>query len=173
MQTYYSVTNFFNNVCTAHPNIKSFTLGDLYTVDMKKSQLFPLAHLIVNNVNIDSGTMLYNVTLMVMDRVADIDPDSYGNYNNLLKNYKDVTNIIDVHNTSLMTLNDIVSYVYRDPQAGELIVNGSSLATPFEERFDDLLAGWAIDMNIAVGNTQDMCAIVISDALANGGDNVC
>jgi hypothetical protein len=110
---------------------------------------------------------------MVMDKVSDIVPDSYGNYNNLLKNYKDVTNIIDVHNTSLMTLNDIVSYIYRDPQAGELIVNGSSLATPFEERFDDLLAGWAIDMNIAVGNPQDMCAIVISDVLANGGDVVC
>jgi hypothetical protein len=108
-----------------------------------------------------------------MDRVGDITELSSGHYNTLIKNYKDVTNIIDVHNTSLMTLNDIVSYIYRDPQAGELIVNGSSLATPFEERFDDLLAGWAIDMNIAVGNPQDMCAIVISDNLANGGDNVC
>ena len=173
MQTYYSFTNFFNNVCTAHPNISSFTLGDLYTVDMKKSQLFPLAHLMVNNVNIDTGLMTYNVTLMVMDRVADIEDLSSGHYNELIKNYRDVTNINDVHNTSLMTLNDIVSYVYRDPQAGELIVVGSSLATPFEERFDDLLAGWAIDMNITVGNPQDMCAIVISDVLANGGDVVC
>ena len=86
MQTYYSVTNFFNNVCTAHPNIKSFTLGDLYTVDMKKQQLFPLAHLIVNNVNIDTGLMTYNVTLMVMDRVADIVDLSEGHYNNLVKN---------------------------------------------------------------------------------------
>jgi len=173
MQTYYSFTNFFNNVCLAHPNITTFTMGDLYNVDMAKQTLFPLAHLIVNNTTIASGLFQYNVTLLVMDRVVDVTDNSYGHYNYLLKNYKDVTNLIDVHNTSLSTLNDITSYIYRNPQSYQYNVIGDSLATPFEERFDNLLAGWAIDLNISVGNVNPMCAIEISDNQANGGDNVC
>jgi hypothetical protein len=140
---------------------------------MAKQTLFPLAHLIVNNTNIDLGVMTYNVTLMVMDRVVDITPDSYGHYNYLLKNYKDVNNLIDVHNTSLSTINDIASYIYRNPDAYSYTITGGSLATPFEERFDNLLAGWAIDMNVSVGNVNPICAINLNSNLANGGDATC
>jgi hypothetical protein len=173
MQTYYSFTNFFNNVCLAHPNITTFTMGDLYNVDMAKQTLFPLAHLIVNNTSIDLGVMTYNISLLVMDRVVDITDNSYGHYNYLVKNYKDVNNLIDVHNTSLSTINDIASYIYRNPDAYSYTITGASLATPFEERFDNLLAGFAIDMNISVGNVNPMCAISLSDTKANGGDDVC
>lgn len=173
MQTYYSFTSFFNNVATSHPNVETFTLGDLYNVDMAKQTLFPLAHLIVNNTTIASGVMTYNVTFMVMDRVVDVVPDSSGPFNNLTSDYKDVTNIIDVHNTSLLTINDIVSYIYRNPGALDYNVIGDSIATPFEERFDNLLAGWAIDLNISVGNPQDMCVIDLDVNLAEGGEPAC
>ena len=55
MQTYYTFTNFFNSVCLSHPNIETFTVGDLANIDMAKQTLFPLSHLIVNNVNINIG----------------------------------------------------------------------------------------------------------------------
>jgi hypothetical protein len=162
-----------NSVCLAHPNITTFTIGDLYNVDLAKQTLFPLAHLIVNNANIDSGIMTYNVTLLVMDRVNDITQDSAGPFNSITKNYKDVTNLLDVWNTSLMTINDVVSYIYRNPDAYQYNVIGSSLATPFDERFDNVLAGWSVDMNISVGNTNPMCAISLSNNLANGGNESC
>jgi hypothetical protein len=162
-----------NSVCLAHPNITTFTIGDLYNVDLAKQTLFPLAHLIVNNAAIDSGVMTYNVTLLVMDRVNDITQDSAGPFNSITKNYKDVTNLLDVWNTSLMTINDITSYIYRNPDAYQYNVIGSSLATPFDERFDNVLAGWSIDMNISVGNTNPMCAISLSTSLANGGNETC
>jgi hypothetical protein len=162
-----------NSVCLAHPNVTTFTIGDLYNVDLAKQTLFPLAHLIVNNAAIDSGVMTYNVTLLVMDRVQDITQDSAGPFNSITKNYKDVTNLLDVWNTSLMTINDITSYIYRNPDAYQYNVIGSSLATPFDERFDNVLAGWSIDMNISVGNTNPMCAIDLSTSLANGGNETC
>jgi hypothetical protein len=162
-----------NSVCLAHPNITTFTIGDLYNVDLAKQTLFPLAHLIVNNAAIDSGVMTYNVTLLVMDRVQDITQDSAGPFNSITKNYKDVTNLLDVWNTSLMTINDVASYIYRNPDAYQYNVIGSSLATPFDERFDNVLAGWSIDMNISVGNTNPMCAIDLSTSLANGGNETC
>jgi hypothetical protein len=173
MQTFYSVTTFFNNVCLAHPNIKYFTLGDIYGIDQKKQPQFPYANLLVNNVTIDSGMMNYNVTLFVMDRVNEIVFDSTGGYNELFKDWKGIDNSQDVWNTTLLTINDIISYVYRNPQAYPYNVIGSTLCTPFEQRFDSYMWGWAADMNISVGNPQDMCVISISDIEATGNEATC
>ena len=168
MQTYYTFTNFFNSVCLSHPSIETFTVGDLANIDMAKQTLFPLSHLIVNNVNINSGIMTYNVTLLVMDRVVDIVQDSYSPFNNIVKDYKTITNIMDVHNSTLLTSNDIVSYIYRNPQSYQYNVIGDSLTTPFEDRFDNVVAGWSTDLNIAVGNPNDMCVISLNVDLAQG-----
>jgi hypothetical protein len=173
MQTYYSFTQFFSNVCNAHPNVTTFDLSDIATIDTEKQTLFPYANLIVNNVSIDLGVMTYNVTLMVMDRVVEVEDVSVGSFNTIDKDYKGYSNVLDVWNTSLMTINDITSYIYRNPDAYQYNVIGASLATPFEERFQNLLAGWAIDMNISVGNTNPMCAISLSTDLANGGNETC
>jgi len=173
MQTYYSFTQFFANVCNVHPNITTFDMTDIRTLDTEKQTLFPYANLIVNNVNIDSGVMTYNVTFMVMDRVVEVEELSAGKFNTITKDYRGYSNIVDVHNTTLLTINDVVSYIYRNPDALDYNVIGSSLCTPFEERFQNLLAGWAINMNIAVGNPQDMCVINLSTALAAGSDVSC
>jgi hypothetical protein len=173
MQTFYSFTQFFANVCNAHPNITTFDLSDIRTIDTEKQTLFPYANLIVNNVSIDSGVMTYNVTFMVMDRVVEVEDVSVGQYNTIDKDYRGYSNITDVWNTSLLTINDVVSYIYRNPDAYQYNVIGPSLATPFEERFQNLLAGWAIDMNISVGNPNDMCVIDLSTNLAAGGNVSC
>jgi len=173
MQTFYSFTQFFANVCSVHPNITTFDMSDIKTLDTEKQTLFPYANLIVNNVTIDSGVMTYNVTFMVMDRVVEVEEVSSGVFNEITKNFKGYSNVMDVWNSTLLTINDVVSYVYRNPDALDYNVIGSSLCTPFEERFQNLLAGWAVDMNIAVGNPQDMCVINLSTALAAGGDATC
>jgi hypothetical protein len=170
MQTYYSLTQFFNAVALAHPNITTFTTGDIYNVDMSKQTLFPLCHLIVNNVTIGPGTMVYNINLIVMDRVVNVTAESSGIYNELLRNYKDVTNVDDVWNTSLMTLNDIVSYVTRNPQALDYQINTDVNAVPFTEKFDNTLSGWQAVLNISVANTANICSVInISDVEAAGG----
>lgn len=173
MQTFYSFTQFFANVCNAHPNITTFDMSDIRTLDTEKQTFFPYANLIVNNANIDSGVMTYNVTFMVMDRVVEVEELSEGKLNTITKNYKGYSNVMDVYNSTLLTINDVISYIYRNPDAYQYNVIGSSLCTPFEERFQNLLAGWAVDMNIAVGNPNDMCVIDLSAALAAGGDATC
>jgi hypothetical protein len=148
-------------------------MSDIRVIDTEKQTFFPYANLIVNNVNIDSGIMTYNVTFMVMDRVVEVEDVSVGKFNEIYKDYRGYSNVFDVWNSSLLTINDVVSYIYRNPDAYQYNVIGSSLCTPFEERFQNLLAGWAIDMNIAVGNPNDMCVIDLSAALAAGSDPIC
>ena len=84
-----------------------------------------------------------------------------------------IDNAQDVWNTTLLTINDIISYIYRNPQAYPYNIIGSTLCTPFEQRFDSYMWGWAADMNIAVGNPQDMCVIQISDLEATGNEEQC
>jgi hypothetical protein len=173
MQTYYSFVQFFNNVCSAHPSVTTFSNDDIRNIDTEKQTLFPLANLIVNNVTIDYGLMTYNVTLMVMDRVEVVQEDSIGPYNILDYNYRGQSNLLDVHNSTLLTINDIISYIYRNPQALDYNVTTAALITPFEERFSNLLAGWAADINVTVGNPQPMCVISLDTNLAKGGENAC
>jgi hypothetical protein len=173
MQTYYSFTQFFANVCQAHPNVTTFMMDDIREIDTAKQELFPLANLIVNNITIDSGLMTYNVTLLVMDRVVSVTDLSSGPYNNLTYNYRFTDNLLDVHNTSLSTLNDIISYIYRNPEAMDYNVYTSALVTPFEERFSNLVAGMAADFNITVGNIQPMCVIDLTANQALGGEDAC
>ena len=53
MQTLYSFTQFFNNVCLSHPNIKTFNVSDDFMeADTAKQTLFPLAYMVINNTTI-------------------------------------------------------------------------------------------------------------------------
>jgi hypothetical protein len=173
MQTYYQFTNFFNTICLAHPNITTFTVGDLQGVDTSKETLFPLAHLIINNVTVSNARFVYNVNLLIMDRVMDIVPTSTGIYNTITKDFKTITNMIDVHNSTLLTSNDLLSYMYKNAQANQYTIVTDAVVTPFEERFVNLVAGWSTVIDITVPNYQDSCVLNLDINLANGGENVC
>jgi len=174
MQTYYSFVQFFNSVCLAHPNITTFTTGDIDDIDTAKQSLYPIAHLIVENTTMAQfSAMTYNVNLLVMDRIANITQDSSGRFNSILKNYKGVTNILDVWNTSQATLGDIVIYIMNNAQSYQYTIDTDVVMTPFQQRFDNALAGFAATMNITVPYNPSNCLIQISDVQAAGGINAC
>jgi hypothetical protein len=169
--TFYQLTQFFNSLATAHPNIKSFTVGDLDEVDLMHQTLYPLCHLVPNNVIISPQTFTYNIELLVMDRIVNVTQESEGVYNSLLSNYRDVTNIHDVWNTSLLTINDIVAYITRNAQADNFMIETDSICTPFQDRFNNGLAGWSCVMNVLVPNDVNACLFAISDLQATGGES--
>ena len=175
MQTYYSFTQFFDNVCVAHPNIKTFTHGDLSDVNLLKQELFPIAHLIIDTVTVSSGQMTYAGNLLVMDVVRFIQQvaDSTGNYNVTNESYKTNSNIIDVYSSTLSTCNDIYSYIYRNPEALSYNIYGDVVITPFDDRFDNALAGQAMAFRITVGNDNNICVVDLDVNLASGGQPAC
>lgn len=176
MQTLYSFTQFFNNVCLSHPNIKTFNVSDdIMDVDTAKQTQFPLAYMVINNATIAGySQMVYNVNLLVMDRVQDILETSTGDFNTITKDYKTITNILDVWNTSMMTLGDIVVYIKNNAQPYEFNITSDVIMTPFQERFDNLLAGFSCTMSIEVPFNPSNCLFYnVTDAEANGGTNGC
>lgn len=174
MQTIYSFTQFFNSVALAHPNITTFTVGDIYDIDTAKSTLFPLCHLMLDNTVMHTGaSMTYNVTLLVMDRVTDIAQTSTGHFNEIVKNYKGITNVLDVWNTSQATLSDIIIYIMNNAQSYQYNILNDITITPFTERFDNALGGCGAVMQIEVPYNPSNCLIKISDVQALGGVNAC
>ena len=176
MQTLYSFTQFFNSVCLAHPNIETFNVSDdMMDADTAKQTLFPLAYMVLNNATITGySAMTYNVNLIVMDRVTDVTQDSTGKYNSITKNYKGITNLLDVWNTSMMTLSDIIVYIKNNAQPQDFTISTDVILTPFQERLDNALAGFSAVMNITVPFNPSACLFYdITDAQADGGINGC
>jgi hypothetical protein len=176
MQTLYSFTQFFNNICLAHPNIKTFNVSDdLFDADTAKQTLFPLAYMVINNTTIAGySQMIYNVNLLVMDRVEDTTKSSVGEFNQITKNYKTITNILDVWNTSMLTLSDIVVYIKNNAQPYQFNITTDVIMTPFQERFDNVLAGFSCAMSIEVPFNPSNCLFYnVTDAEADGGTNGC
>lgn len=171
--TFYQVTQFFNKIALSHPNIETFTIGEISEVDLAKQSIFPLLHLVPNTVTINQQMMDYNIDLVFLDRIMEVIPLSTGKYNEITKNYKTVTNLHDVWNTGLLALNDIYAYIARNGQANNFIITTDGVCTPFQQTFDNLLAGWSMNVVVSVPNSVDACLFNITDEEANGNMEDC
>lgn len=166
--TFYQFTQFFNNIALNHPSIETFTIGDIHEVDLAKQSIFPLLHLVPNNVTISRQMFNYDIDLVYMDRTMEVIPLSTGPYNQITKNYKTVTNLHDVWNTGLLAINDIVAYCMRNAQAQNFLITTDAIATPFQQSYDNVLAGWSVNMTVQVPNDVNACYFVITEQEAQG-----
>lgn len=161
VSSFYAITDFISQVSLAHPSVKSFTFGTVDDIDTQKQTQFPNAHLTINDATITDGSIVYNVTYFVLDRVGAITPESSGSLNSLEKDYKGIDNSIDVWNTSFETINDVFSYIKRNPDAMDYEIVDDAVCVPFKDRFQNLLCGWGADFSITVGNQNNICTINI------------
>jgi hypothetical protein len=169
--SFYQFTQFFNSIALAHPNIETFTIGDIADIDMSKQTLFPLCHLVPSNVTISPQTFNYNIDLVIMDRVVNVTENSSGKFNFLTIDYKELTNLHDVWNSTLLTANDIIAYITRNAQADNFIIETDSICTPFKDEYSNGVAGWSCSMNVLVPNDVNACLFAITDLQATGGES--
>ena len=132
-----------------HPDI--IQLGDITDIDLNKQTIFPLAHIIVNNVTTQEQVLSFNITIMAMDMIneyKDAETDIFvGNDNEQ-----------DVLNTQLAVLNRIIVLLRRGSlYTTKYQLDGDPSCEPFYERFENKLAGWAATMNILIENDISKC----------------
>lgn len=145
MNSFYSVIDSINTVVSAEPFNNQVTFGDIADVDLRKQSLFPLAHIMINSATITNNLVTQNMTIFFMDLVDEsnepIESFFLGNDNKQ-----------DVLNTQLA----LATRVLRVLQKGDLYrdnfeIIGDASCEPFTERFQNMLAGWAVTFTI---NTQ-------------------
>ncbi len=135
-----------------NPNVFTVTFGDITKVDLNKTTIFPLSHLTITNVTFERSVINFTIAIMCLD-IVDYNKEKYDDdifYGN--------TNLQDVYNTQLQVVNDIVQSVRRGSLFDSKIqIIGEPSATPFQDRYENELAGWGIEINVSMINDISIC----------------
>jgi len=148
---YYQITETIKTNLLTDPNVNTVTTGDITDIDLNKQTIFPLAHIIVNNVTAQEQALSFNITIMAMD-IVDEDKDAT---TDIFVGNNDEQ---DVLNTQLAVLNKIIIQLRRgDLYTTKYQLDGDPSCEPFYERFENRLAGWAATMDILIQNDINKC----------------
>ena len=151
MKSFYKVIDSIQTVVGAEPFNNTVTFGDISEIDLKKQSMFPLAHVMVNNMNIEQQHVSFNVTLFLMDLV-DIskEPDTTLFLGN--------DNTQDVLNTQAALATRVIRILQKSNlYKQEFEILGTANCEPFTERFDNALAGWAVTFDVSAKDEMTYC----------------
>ena len=155
MKTYYNLIDNIYNYLIGNNSIKTVTFGAILEVDLSKQTIFPLAHVGVNDVTFSDHVMNFSINVIVMDIVDESKDDKQ----NVAKPHLGLDNKQDILNTMLTVVNGLQSSLRRGGmESNSYELNESATASLFEDRFENLLTGWSMVLNIEVPNS-DMALI--------------
>lgn len=151
MNSYFKIIDDVKTALIAEPFINNVSTGDIYDVDLKKITIFPLAHIIVDTIDIDTNVITMTVNILLMDIVdfnkEDSTDEIRGNNNEL-----------DVINNMMNVAARLQALLKRSSTYRETYELTSSFnCSPFEERFENNLAGLALDFTIRMENSMTSC----------------
>ena len=149
MIEFYQLLENIKTHLRANPNVTTVTFGDIMDVDLNKTTIFPLAHILVSNIAFQDHILNATVELLLLDIVDD------NRKTNQFDEFYNNDNLQDVMNTQLSVGNVLQSSLRR----GELFSNRLQLLTdvsarPFYDRFENQLAGWALTFDIQLPNNN-------------------
>lgn len=152
MTAYYDITEKIRDYFQANPVITTTTIGDVTKVDIDKQTLMPIAHQVVNNVSEQNNVLQFNITILLMDLVDYSKENAKGQF-------KGNNNLQDVYNQLLVVALEFIGQAKRGSLFSDYyqILEDSVLIEPFEDRFENLLAGWALTFSITIPNQTGIC----------------
>ena len=151
MTSFYDILDTLKTYLQGNSNINTVTYGDIFEVDLAKQSIFPLAHIIVNNCTFQDHVVVFNLQVICMDVVHDTneDPKAQDNY------FHGINNKQDIQNTMFFVINGLQSAMRRGELFSDLYqIQDDFTATLFEDRFENLLTGWSINLNIEIPNNE-------------------
>jgi hypothetical protein len=149
MRQVYTVLDKIKEILRANGITKTVTFGDLTQVDLNKTSIFPLAHVIFGNVTFQDRIMSASIRILCLD-VVDVTKEKqtedmmFGN-----------NNLQDILNTQLQVVNDIQQEMRRGSAFSDNFqITTNVVAEPFLDNFENQLAGWGMTVNIEVPNNE-------------------
>ena len=150
MKGFYQVTQKIKDQLLADENVNTVTTGDITKIDLSKQTIFPLSHLLVNNVTNEDNILVFSLSVLSMDIINVSKEETtdifIGNNNEQ-----------DILNTQLVVVNKLVQMlragtVYQDLY--QLV--GNPNFEPFYDRFENEMAGWAVTFDIMIPNDLEI-----------------
>ena len=148
---YYQLTSTIEEQLLLDVNNNTVSIGDITDVNLNKQDIFPLAHIIVNSVSVEEQVLRFSITVLacdIVDQTKDLTTNRFtGN-----------TNEQDILNTQLAVLNRLIQRLRMGTLHQDLYqLDGNASLIPFNDRFENQLAGWAADMDILIYNDIYIC----------------
>jgi hypothetical protein len=148
---FYLLTEKIKDTLLSDLNVNTVTTGDITEVDLNKQTIFPLSHMIVNNVTSSENTLGFNISILAMD-IVDQSKDEVTDI--FLGN----NNEQDVLNTQLAVLNKLVQKLRIGQLHRDLYqVLGDVTLEPFMDRFENQVAGWTATFDVIIQNDINVC----------------
>jgi hypothetical protein len=148
---YYQITQTIKDQLLADENVNTVTTGDITEIDLSKQTIFPLSHIIINNVTIQEQVLNFNISVLAMDLV------------NLSKEettdiFRGNNNEQDVINTQLAVVNRLVGALRQGTIHLDLYqLDGDASCEFFYERFENEMAGVTCTFNVLIANDINLC----------------
>tara|TARA_R110002126_G_scaffold47483_1_gene132983 strand:+ start:88 stop:543 length:456 start_codon:yes stop_codon:yes gene_type:complete len=151
MKGFYQVTQVIKDQLLADVNVNTVTTGDITRIDLSKQTMFPLSHIIVNNVGNEDNILRFSLSVLAMD-VVNISKEE------VVDIFIGNNNEQDILNTQLAVLNKLVQVLRGGTLHTDLYqLDGSPNFEPFYDRFENEMAGWALTFDVIIPNDISIC----------------
>jgi hypothetical protein len=148
---YYNLLEVIKNALLSDENINTVSTGDITDINLYKQDIFPIGHIIVNNVIDQENVLQFSLSVLACDVVnqsKDLTIDRFVGNNNLQ----------DILNTQLAVLNKLTQRLRKGDLHRDLYqLDGNPSLQPFYDRFDNQLAGWSLDVDVFIYNDINIC----------------
>ena len=148
---FYQLTETIKTQLLSDPNVNTVTTGDITKVDLNKQTIFPLSHIIINQVTVEEQVLRFNISVLAMD-IVDVSKEPATDV------FRGNDNEQDVLNTQLAVLNKLSQVLlkgtlYRDKYQ----LDGIVTCEPFYDRFENELAGFTATFDVLISNDINVC----------------
>jgi len=148
---YYQLTSTIEEQLLSDVNNNTVSIGDISKLNLNKQDIFPLAHMIVNSVSVEEQVLRFSISILacdIVDQSKDVTTDRFtGNDNEQ-----------DILNTQLAVLNRLIQRLRMGSLHTDMYqLDGNPSLSPFNDRFENQLAGWSADMDILIYNDIYIC----------------
>ena len=151
MKGFYQVTQVIKDQLLSDVNVNTVTTGDITRIDTSKQTMFPLSHIIVNNVGNEDNILRFSLSVLAMD-VVNISKEE------VVDIFIGNNNEQDILNTQLAVLNKLVQVLRGGDLHQDLYqLDGSPSFEPFYDRFKNEMAGWALTFDVIIPNDISIC----------------
>jgi hypothetical protein len=149
MNDFYKLLDKIKDSLRSNPNVNTVTFGNLMDLDLNKTSMFPLSHMVVSDVRFSERVMTASIEILCVDVVDD------NRGENQFDDFYSNDNMMDVMNTQLAVGNLLQSEMRR----GQLFTDKFQVLTdvsarPFYDRFENQLAGWGFTFIIEIPNNN-------------------
>ena len=151
MKSFYNVIDSIKTAVNAEPFNNNVSFGDIADIDLSKQSIFPLAHIMVNNMTVEQQHVSFNVTLFLMDLVdVSKEPDTSLFLGN--------DNTQDVLNTQAALATRVIRVLQKSNlYKQDFELPNAASCEPFTERFDSAVTGWVFTLPIIIENEYNTC----------------